>query len=273
MYCPTCNQEIPANAKFCNECGAKIEHTGKTCPNVKCKRSGLPMEAVYCPNCGIELNPQKKAGEHLSSPITKETKLPGSLTNTNKNENRSNEVVWLDQKNGFFIDNRDNQKYMVVKIANQVWMAENLQFKINGCWMYDNKESNARRYGNLYDWKTAKKAAEGIKGWHIPNKDEWMSLFNYLSKDFSFWDLDGGQSKAFKALKEGGSSGFNALLGGYRWKDDYFQGLGYQSYFWSSTPNGEGEAYYFICSPKYPNATCLSHFCGSAFSVRLLKNL
>ncbi len=55
MNCPTCNHEIPANAKFCNECGAKVENQGKTCPNEKCKRSGLPAEAKFCPDCGTML--------------------------------------------------------------------------------------------------------------------------------------------------------------------------------------------------------------------------
>jgi len=56
MNCPTCNHEIPANAKFCNECGAKVENQGKTCPNEKCKRSGLPAEAKFCPECGTAFN-------------------------------------------------------------------------------------------------------------------------------------------------------------------------------------------------------------------------
>ncbi len=55
MKCPECNNELPAGAKFCNHCGAKIEKQGKTCPNPDCKRTGLPYEAVYCPDCGTEL--------------------------------------------------------------------------------------------------------------------------------------------------------------------------------------------------------------------------
>ncbi len=55
MKCPECNNELPAGAKFCNQCGTKIEEQGKTCPNPDCKRTGLPPEAVYCPECGWKL--------------------------------------------------------------------------------------------------------------------------------------------------------------------------------------------------------------------------
>ncbi len=55
MQCPKCNNELPAGAKFCNQCGTKIEEQGKTCPNPDCKRTGLPPEAVYCPECGWKL--------------------------------------------------------------------------------------------------------------------------------------------------------------------------------------------------------------------------
>lgn len=55
MHCPSCNHEVPVNAKFCNHCGAKIESQGRTCPNQKCQRSGLPQDAVYCPDCRSEL--------------------------------------------------------------------------------------------------------------------------------------------------------------------------------------------------------------------------
>ena len=56
MKCSACNMEIQSNSKFCNHCGAKIESQGKICPNEKCQRSGLPPEAVYCPDCGSIIN-------------------------------------------------------------------------------------------------------------------------------------------------------------------------------------------------------------------------
>ena len=77
--CPNCKAEVPAGAKFCLECGTKIEvlgndemicpacgkktHKGKFCmecgaPLVhKCPKCGteLPASAKFCPECGEKL--------------------------------------------------------------------------------------------------------------------------------------------------------------------------------------------------------------------------
>lgn len=55
MQCTKCKTENPATAKFCNNCGAKIEKQDKICPNPICKRSGLPEDANFCPDCGTRL--------------------------------------------------------------------------------------------------------------------------------------------------------------------------------------------------------------------------
>lgn len=56
MVCKTCNTENLSTAKYCNNCGEKLELQGKTCPNQDCKRSGLPDEAVFCPDCGTQMS-------------------------------------------------------------------------------------------------------------------------------------------------------------------------------------------------------------------------
>ena len=38
-----------------------MEPQGKTCPNPECKRSALPEEAVYCPDCGTALSQSYKS--------------------------------------------------------------------------------------------------------------------------------------------------------------------------------------------------------------------
>ena len=49
MKCPKCNHENPATAKFCMECGTKLE---RKCP--KCG-TGYPVEALFCMKCGTRL--------------------------------------------------------------------------------------------------------------------------------------------------------------------------------------------------------------------------
>lgn len=63
--CPNCGKPVPANAKFCLECGTKIEHLspnelicpacGAKTPKGKfCIECGAPL-INKCPNCGAEL--------------------------------------------------------------------------------------------------------------------------------------------------------------------------------------------------------------------------
>ena len=49
MRCPECSHENPAAAKFCMECGAKLENI---CPQCGAK---LPSEAKFCMECGAKL--------------------------------------------------------------------------------------------------------------------------------------------------------------------------------------------------------------------------
>lgn len=49
--CPECKKDIPADSKFCPECGANLAATIK-CP--KCKKE-LPASSKFCPDCGTKI--------------------------------------------------------------------------------------------------------------------------------------------------------------------------------------------------------------------------
>ena len=58
MKCKICNTENRDTAKFCNECGAKLEPQLKSCTNKDCPDYGkaiLPAEAKFCPRCGYAI--------------------------------------------------------------------------------------------------------------------------------------------------------------------------------------------------------------------------
>ena len=64
---------------------------------------------------------------------------------------------------GTLVDERDGQAYKTVRIGNQIWMAENLNYAYlqptstldSSSWCYDNDPVNCEKYGRLYLWSAA----------------------------------------------------------------------------------------------------------------------
>jgi ribosomal protein L40E len=61
MRCPSCNYDNPADASFCEECGAKLE---LICP--ACKAS-VSLGARFCKKCGTAIGPTKAAAFAIAS--------------------------------------------------------------------------------------------------------------------------------------------------------------------------------------------------------------
>jgi uncharacterized protein (TIGR02145 family) len=161
-----------------------------------------------------------------------------------------------------FTDSSDGKTYKTVKIGDQVWMAENLNYDAgDGSWCYKDSLSNCDKYGRLYDWETAKRAAP--KGWHLPNKEEFETLLKY----------SGGEgAESYKQILPGGLSGFNVLFGGWRGDDDHFYRVGKNASFWSSSPHGEEHAWGLAVDGDYPGANLGGNSRAAAVSIRLLRD-
>jgi uncharacterized protein (TIGR02145 family) len=137
-----------------------------------------------------------------------------------------------------FEDSRDGKKYKYVKIGEQTWMAENLNFNASGSVCYDNENRNCGLYGKLYNWEAAIKACPG--GWHLPSGEEWDVLIaaigdsttagKHLKAKYS-WDnkQDGKSGNGLDTY------GFEARAGGYGDVDGNFGHIRTGSAWWSAS--------------------------------------
>lgn len=139
------------------------------------------------------------------------------------------------QQLGSIIDKRDAQKYKTIKMGNQLWLAENLNYKSEGSFCYDNnshyRKTNPIKYGRIYTWYSALISCP--QGWHLPSRNEWNKLIEYL----------GGVYQAGDKLKL--SSGFNIIIGFPYYINGIYFSSRVQSNFWTSEAYDDSTANVF----------------------------
>ena len=148
------------------------------------------------------------------------------------------------QSTGTFTDSRDGQTYKTISFKEALtgktvtWMAQNLNYKVEGSYPYGDNENNRKEFGLLYTWESAKKACPS--GWHLPTDIEWTMLVN----QFGGTEKAGEALKSIKSWNEDGngtnSSGFDALAAGFRRPepDGSYMAQGIIGGFWTSSPTG-----------------------------------
>lgn len=193
------------------------------------------------------------------------------------------------------IDKRDGHQYQTVKIGDQIWMAENLNYgtlikskydqtnnNIVEKYIYKNNENRYHKYGGLYQWDEAmnystREGAQGIcpDGWHIPTDAEWKTLEMALGMSKTEADNYDAHSRhganQGTQVRAGGSSGFEVLFSGWRYKDS-FHSLGITADFWSSSQYDSSNA---LFRGVYEHIACVrggSNIKTNGFCIRCLKN-
>ena len=165
-------------------------------------------------------------------------------------------------------DTRDSSLYRYVAIGSQLWMAENLNYKVDSSFCYNDSVEYCKKYGRLYKWVAAVGKSEeecglgrtcvfsekvrGVcpEGWHLPDNSEWMALFAIFGEIESggtsvraYWNETAGPAlKSTLGWSDDGNGtdyfGFSALPAGARYRDGAFGSVGRFTAFWSSTDGG-----------------------------------
>lgn len=153
----------------------------------------------------------------------------------------------------------DGNIYNSVRIGSQIWLKQNLkvtryrngntipnitdgtvwQNQTTGAYCdFHNNSANGDTYGHLYNYYATTDTRQICpEGWHVPSREEWHTLIDYLGGDYiasskiraqglTYWDHDKGTN----------SSGFNALGGSWRGDDGaFYYSLGSGAYWWSNS--------------------------------------
>ena len=216
----------------------------------------------------------------------------------------------VDGVNNCVTDSRDGKTYRTVKIGDQVWMAENLNYETDNSFCYNDSAEYCEKYGRLYTWAAAMDSVgewstngkgcgygercsvassgsttlvRGIcpKGWHLPSIDEWEALIVAVDgsiTEYTYSNTAGSKLrsltgwKAYSGITNEDAFGFSALPAGDRYDYRDFGNEGSRAYFWSSTEGGSDYAYGMCLDYNYGDAFLDNYDKYKGFSVRCLKD-
>ena len=166
------------------------------------------------------------------------------LASCSRNGNGPSEEVPAPEY-GTVTDARDGREYRTVKIGEQWWMAENLDYAVDSSWCLNDDADFCLVYGRLYQWTAAmnldtvyltrnakpdglvKTPHQGIcpDGWHVPSNREFVKLYRY-AEDFYGSEGVGSSLKSESGWASGYGEnpgtdkfGFNFKPGGMRIDD------------------------------------------------------
>ena len=145
-----------------------------------------------------------------------------------------------------FVDERDGQEYKIVKIGEDWWFAENLNYRVKNSWYYNEDSLNYSLIGRLYSYESALIAVP--KGWRLPTDNDWVRIEREIGMETSEqYELSVWRGIGLaNLLLTDGEYDFNVNWSGKR---DTSQAFIYSyedhAFFWSSTKfkNGYAEQY------------------------------
>ena len=155
----------------------------------------------------------------------------------------------------------------------KLWTTQNLNVTTIPSYCYDDADENCRRYGRLYTWESARQGCPSLgNGWRLPSEDEWRQLVKHYGALLE--ESAAGSKASFAALMTGGTSGFDAVLGGGRADiDGTYARIDAHGFYWTATETGADHAWFYNFGKGLPAVN--RHRTGEkkrAFAVRCVRD-
>ena len=127
-------------------------------------------------------NANSSSGKVVNSSSAKTDKVSSSSkADAPKSSSAKTEV----KTTGSVKDARDGKTYKTVRIGEQVWFAENLNYDDGYGLCPMREKENCAKYGRLYNFETGDGASSVLsvcpKGWHVPDSLDFVELISYVS--------------------------------------------------------------------------------------------
>jgi len=186
-------------------------------------------------------------------------------------------------------DTRDGQTYKTVVIGGQMWMAQNLNYKIpDSSWCYENSADTCNKYGRLYTWGAAMTACP--YGWTLPDSVMWRILETTAGGKIAGKNLKARNgwipwllthSTVHRSYGNSNGTdryGFSALPSGVRLPDGKFKYIGEHTGYWAYSNGPQSwevfDFYHFLYYDFYGTESGNVHppVNGIGFSVRCVAD-
>jgi len=203
---------------------------------------------------------------------------------------------------GTLADPRDGKKYRTVKIGDNTWMAENLNYKAatGESWCNGDAESNCAKYGRLYDWLAAQTVCPA--GWRLSSRADWDRLgkaaggfaagldkrgemattVDNLTGNFGWFGVGkklrakSGWNNSDKSAVNTDDYGFSALPGGnrfYKGGSFHYYNEGNAGTWWATDNDNAGAYFQFMDADKDRMRGDKPGNLSSGFSVRCVQDV
>jgi uncharacterized protein (TIGR02145 family) len=202
------------------------------------------------------------------------------------------------------MEDTEGNTYRTVQIGTQCWSAENMRShcdnKGNPLFVgvsdepsdyyflpyFFNPSNNPRKYGYLYNWRAALEICP--EGWHLPSKEEWEKLIDYVKSNSDYccdgktkntaksfasnngWNEATGKCQVGNDPIANNTTGFNAIPTG-TYSENY-SSFGSQAVFWTSTEGAPETAFYYALVFNFSYIQRGAFYKKSGYAVRCVRD-